>query len=347
MALPNAVQKQAKRAEQLIKENKDRNTGTPPAPAAAPANQPASPSPTPAPAAPAAAAPPAPPTPEPSPSPANEWEQRFKVLQGKYNAEVPALHSTVRELTDKVGKLQKDLETAKAAPAPQPSPDFVPSKYLKPEDEKDFDPEMVDLVRRGAREEMEANLPGLLEKILPKFLEPYLGKTLKPLQEKVETVATRVETREAREHKTEREKFFDAMDRIIEEKTRLTFDAINTNPVFLNWLTQKDPRSRRVRQELLEESVAALDAEWAASFYTDFVAENPNAVVAPSAPTITPPRSGGGEAPRPQGKTWTTSEISAFYKDVSIGRYKGREAEKQQLEIDIYAARREGRVVEG
>lgn len=345
MAIPNAVKKQAAKSEQLIKEHKERNTGTPPAPAPAAANlTPAPPSPAPAPP-PIAAAPPTPP-PEP-PAPVNEWEQRYKVLQGKYNAEVPALQNTVRELNTNVQKLHKDLETAKTAPAPQPPQPFEPGKYVKKEDIEEYTPEMTTFVRAVAREELEANLSVVLEKLLPGMLEPYLGKTIKPLQDKMETVAARVETREVREHKSEREKFFDLLDRTILEKTRMTFDAINTNPIFLNWLMQKDPRSRRARQELLDESVAALNAEWTAEFYTDFVAENPTAVAAPTSPTVIPPRSGGGDSPQPQGKTWKRSEITAFYNDVKLGKYRGREAEKQQTENDIYAAQRERRVVEG
>jgi hypothetical protein len=269
------------------------------------------------------------------------------VLQGKYNAEVPSLQGRVNEMHGTVQTLQKDLETAKAAPPPAPQPPFEPGKYVKKEDIEEYTPEMTEFIRAVAREVQEENLTVVLEKLLPTLLEPYLGKTIKPLQDKVEKFATHVETREAREHKSDREKFFDALDQSILDKTKLTFDAINTNPVFLNWLMQKDPRSRRVRQELLDESVAALDAEWAASFYTDFVTEHPTAVTAPTSPTIVPARAGGGEQPKPAGKIWKRSEISAFYRDVSLKKYVGRDAEKQQIENDIYAAQREGRVVEG
>jgi hypothetical protein len=43
------------------------------------------------------------PTPEPSPAPQqqprDEWQQKYQILQGKYNAEVPQLHHQVKYLT--------------------------------------------------------------------------------------------------------------------------------------------------------------------------------------------------------------------------------------------------------
>ena len=347
MALPNAVRKQAARSEKLINENRERNTGIPPAPAPA---SPAPTSPTPTPAAPVAAAPQPTPTSTPaSPTPApNEWENRYKVLQGKYDAEVPRLHESVREMQGTVQKLQKDLETAKAAPAPQPQPTFEAGKYVKKEDIEEYTVEMTNFIRSVAREELEGNISAVLEKLLPTLLEPYLGKTLKPMQETVQRISARVETREARESKSADEKFFDSLEEAIKKQTGLTFDAINTHPFFLDWLAQKDSRSRRVRQELLDEARAALDADWASTFFTDFVQEHPNTVVATASPTVVPNRlGGGGDQPTPTGRIWRGSEITAFYKDVSIGKYKGRDAEKQQLENDIYAAKKEGRIVEG
>ena len=346
MALPSAVKKQAEKAEQLIKENKDRNTGNPPAPASA--NPPASPSPTPAPAAPVAAAP----TPPPAAPASDEWKQKYEVLQGKYNAEVPKLHDNVKQMQIAVQKLQKDLETAKAAPTPPPQPAFEAGKYVKKEDIEEYTPEMTTFIRSVAREELEGNISAVLEKLLPTLLEPYLGKTLKPLQEKVETVATRFDTREARDFKSSEDKFFDSLEANIKSKTGLTFEAINTHPSFLGWLSQKDPRSRRVRQELLDEARSALDAEWAASFFSDFVTEHPNTVVASVAPTVVPDRMGGGgndpsNPNTPKGRIWKRSDITAFYADVSTGKYKGRDQEKQQIETDIYAARKENRIVDG
>lgn len=348
MALPSAVKKQAEKAEQLIKENKDRNTGTPPTPI--PASPPASPSPTPA-APVAAAPPPAPPVAAPPPA-SDEWKQKYEVLQGKYNAEVPKLHENVKQMQNTVQKLQKDLETAKAAPTPPPQPAFEAGKYVKKEDIEEYTPEMTTFIRSVAREELEGNISAVLEKLLPTFLEPYLGKTLRPMQETVQSIATRVETREAREFKSTEDKFFDSLEASIKSKTGLTFEAINTHPSFLGWLSQKDPRSRRVRQELLDEARSALDAEWAASFFSDFVTEHPNTVVASVAPIAVPDRMGGGgndpsNPDTPKGRIWKRSDITAFYADVSTGKYKGRDQEKQQIETDIYAARKENRIVDG
>ena len=43
--------------------------------------------------------------------------------------------------------------------------------------------------------------------------------------------------------------------------------------------------------------------------------------------------------------TYTRPQISAFYRDVTAGKYRGKEAESEQIERDIFAATNEGRIV--
>jgi hypothetical protein len=41
---------------------------------------------------------------------------------------------------------------------------------------------------------------------------------------------------------------------------------------------------------------------------------------------------------------WTNTEISAFYRDVTAGKYRSREADRVRIETDIISAASEGRV---
>ena len=62
-------------------------------------------------------APPEPPTPQPPADPAPQpqpdaWELKYRVLQGKYNTEVPSLQAKVRELNAKVQELEASSNTS-------------------------------------------------------------------------------------------------------------------------------------------------------------------------------------------------------------------------------------------
>jgi len=74
------------------------------------------------------------------------WENKYKVLAGKYSAEVPQLAAERRELRHKVQQLEKELERAKNAPTPE--------RLVKDEEIAEYGENLVDLIRRAAREEV-------------------------------------------------------------------------------------------------------------------------------------------------------------------------------------------------
>lgn len=123
--IPKAVREQAERSEALHQAILDQNT----APVAAPAQpsveppvQPTATTPEPAPA-PAETQPASVTEPAPAPRSPDPWELRYKALEGKYRAEVPALHQQVRELKAEVERLKA------AAPTTAPAPDSVRETY--------------------------------------------------------------------------------------------------------------------------------------------------------------------------------------------------------------------------
>ena len=44
------------------------------------------------------------------------------------------------------------------------------------------------------------------------------------------------------------------------------------------------------------------------------------------------------------GKTYSPDDIKLFFNDVRSGKYRGREAERDRIERDIFAAQRDGRI---
>jgi hypothetical protein len=61
-------------------------------------------------------------------------------------------------------------------------------------------------------------------------------------------------------------------------------------------------------------------------------------LAAPGAPRAAAPRA-------PEGKRmWRQKEISAFYRDVQKGKFRGKDSEKHRIEQDIVAAGQDGRI---
>lgn len=350
-ALPKQVQASIDEANRIAEEI--RKAQQPPAPDAPKAGEaPSTPPATPAPASdPAAVQPPAaPPAPAPAPTP-EAWEQKYKVLQGKYNAEVPRLQNQVRELTDTVRNLQQQATAQQmlvaslsqnrgAAPEGQRQTPPPMTKLVKDEEIVDFGPDLFDFVQRAARQ----------------AVMPEVEERLRPVQQKVEQVSQSAAHAAAETAETKRERVHALLDREVPKWREMNEDAADGG--FIAWLSQADAFSGRVRGDLLKEAYEQHDGPRVVSFFKGFL--NENAIVTPPSPAPAPTGSqktlddfvapgtakpGTTGAPNEAGKrTWTEAEIGKFYSDVRAGKYRSNAARQAEIERDIFAAQAEGRV---
>jgi hypothetical protein len=121
------------------------------------------------------------------------------------------------------------------------------------------------------------------------------------------------------------------------------FHKMNTDPGFNNWLDTSGQRA------VLDKAFNSGDIDTCVEVYRKYAHvpehQRPDAQRESSREAMRIAadrdygRSGGN---RGQGKVWTRSEITRFYKDVGLGRIK--EAEKDRIEADIIRATSEGRV---
>jgi hypothetical protein len=147
------------------------------------------------------------------------------------------------------------------------------------------------------------------------------------------------------------------------------WEAINTAPEFVAWLRLPDIYSRQLRYQLLKAAFESGDAPRVIAFFQGFLAEHPQtggpdpAALQPRAVETTPqPRQAAvqleqlaapGKAKPAPGNTptqpatqpiITRKYIQDFYTLVRKGAFIGREAEKERLEREIYAAQNAGQV---
>ena len=312
MPIPRSVQEQADRAEALRLQIQEGKLPAE-APAAPPAPTPPAP---PAPAVPDTPAPtPAPPAAPPASAPADpKAEDRYRVLQGKYNAEVPRLSSErdqairqAEEYKRQADELRKQLEAAPKL------------KLVTPEEVEQFGDGMVDMVRRAAREELSPE-QARLAKLEAELAELRSGVSTSRQLGFLETLT--------RDH--------------------ADWPEINKDPAFHVWLADVDPLSGYSRQQLLDAAQDKQDGARASAIFAAFkrardswTAESQSALSEQAVPgnaaaaTAAPDNS-------TQGRIWMRKEVSDFYDAVRRRQYSAAEA--QAIEAEIQRAIQEGRI---
>ena len=77
------------------------------------------------------------------------WEQKYKTLQGMYNADVPRMKAENRELSSRVAQMEQLLSTLNSQPAQPESVDPL----ITDKDVQEYG-DSIDVMRRAAREEL-------------------------------------------------------------------------------------------------------------------------------------------------------------------------------------------------
>ena len=134
------------------------------------------------------------------------------------------------------------------------------------------------------------------------------------------------------------------------------FRDINANGDFQTWLLEPDPLTGITRQTYLDDAQRALDARRVSNFFRTWLGTTGQAVDAQPTGRATNPelekqvapgrsRGSGTPAASNKAKVYSPQDIQKFFDDVRSGKYKGREADRDRTERDIFAAQRENRIV--
>jgi len=270
---------------------------------------------------------------------AQKWEHKYNVLNGKYKAEVPRLQKNVKDLSGQVSQLQSvlsSLESVKPAEAAPPGTPEAATKLLKDEEIEDYGSDLIDVVKRAAREELAPEV---------NRLELENAELRRQMGTVVETSAVNA-----------RQGVYDTLDTQIPN-----WRELNSDQSYLAWLDTLDAYTNRMRRELLNEAFETNDAARVVAFFKGYL--NENAVVSPAteetpapaprqaqvdmASLAAPGKPRGGSAPGTQEgqQTWRQVEISAFYADVRRGKFKNDPKGKLKIEKSIMAAVNSNRIV--
>lgn len=281
------------------------------------------------PAATVQAAPPASQAPAPQPSPpAEDFEQKYRTVLGKYNAEVPRMAQTIREAAARedatkrrLDELEAELQRVKTA-KPQEKP------AANPNDVEEFGLDLVVMVQR----QCEAQISSLMQIVEGKVIA--FDARLTAIEQQVSGVSERTDT-------TLQGQFYATLEKLVPD-----WETTNRDTRFLAWLAEVDPIYGAPRQAALEAAHAALDVQRVANVFATFKNAHPAPKPPPSLENQVAPSSVAAPVPTaPESKPYITqAQVSAFYNARAQGRYRGKESEADAIEAQINLALAEGRV---
>lgn len=251
---------------------------------------------------------PAPQPPTDSTPPQEEsWEHRFKVLQGKYNAEVPRFAHENKDLKGRLQSLEDQLEEMKNAKPPE--------LLVKPEEIEQYGEGLIDVARRVAREEL-ASKDAVIAKLRSEI-------------DSVKSVQSHVV----------QDSFFRSLTEMVPD-----WEALNADTNFLNWLDEVDDLTGETRQALLGRAEQSRDPVRAAKFFNTYKKMSQTWAAKSAASLeqqIVPSTNQAPSTPQAK-KIWTRAEITNFYDRVRRGSIS--DADAIAIEADIASASVEGRI---
>lgn len=324
--IPAAVRAQAARADAIIQQM-NAPEADPNVPAAEPVD--------PGTSAQSLTAEPANPAPAPAQPGAEEdkddWEHKYKSLHGRYTS----LNTSHTRLAEQVQNLQNVISAMQSVEPAQP-PAELSFEDITDEERNDYGEDMLKVVGKQAMKQ--------------------LAPMLKQLQDTIASQAQQIKTLTGKTAAKEQVSVLEFMDAKLPN-----WKDINTNDDFVAWLALPDAFSGDIRHDMLKRAFAAGDAPRVLAFFNGFLKDE--AATSPAkAPEPDPKATRVAKIPleelaapgkakaaaatpaQPDKPIITRAQIAAFYADVSAGKYKGRDAEKDANEAMIFSAQRDGRI---
>jgi len=258
------------------------------------------------------------------------WQDKYKRVNGR----LTRANEQIRSLSDQISGLQHTISTMQFNQTT--SQDYEPKaqKFITEQEESDYGQDFLNVVGKKAKEEFFPELEAQRQKIadLEAKLQGVQGVVVQDTQAKM----------------------FEALDSQLPE-----WRDLNHDPDFLDWLRLPDTYSGDIRHNMLKAAYAQSNPSRVIAFFKGFLAEE--AAVAPAGARpdnvttrnkvplenfASPGRAktataSSGPAEKP---IFTRAQIAAFYTDVNANKYRGRDAEKDRLETQIFEAQRDGRI---
>lgn len=243
----------------------------------------------------------------------DDWEHKFKVLQGKYNTEVPRLNQQLRDL-------QQQHETLKAKINAQPA--------QKPVSTDDFA-----TMREDYGEE---------------FVKPFEALVAQnaSLVSQVEALQNQLQGLQGTQEKTAQDVFFDRLDAAVPN-----WEQVNADQGFHAWLREFDPIAGLTRQESLNEAEKQLNANRVIAIFSAYAkgkqqsqqnkeTRRQDAIEQQLAPAT------NKAEPQTEGKpVYALSDVKRWYEKAALTQLSSKKPQEyERLDREFTQAQAEGRI---
>lgn len=266
-----------------------------------------------------------------------DWEHRYRSMEGRYDQASGTIQMMAQQLAD-LNLLVNTMNAAKTTPAPAATAAQAAS-LLSAQEIQDYGADFLDVVGKKAQE--------------------VIGKDIADIKSVIGNLAQKVNGVAATTEKSAFDDMLEFLDKSVDR-----WRQINVMDQFLSWLRLQDPYSGGIRHELLKAAWARHDGKRVAAFFNGFIADEaamaqPSSVTPapagdkiPAKPLLSdfaaPGRAKTAAAPSsPEKPEFKRSDVAKFYLDVAANKYKGRDADKDRIEQQIFEAGKDGRIVNG
>ena len=254
----------------------------------------------------------------------DDFKQKYSTLRGKYDAEVPRLHQQVREMTDELSAIRKEITAKKA----EPTKPKEKVSYVTDEDRAEYGEELLDVQRRVAQE-VSQDYQGQIER---------QDAVIAKLQEKLATTGSQVGEMD----------FSQRLQQAVPD-----WSKIDNDERWVAWLNEHDPMLRGQRRVLAQVAFDNGDVDavsdyvklWKASLGEPDVAKQNRKTELEK--QVAPNRSANSnrtQSAAQSSKIYSPREIDNAWTKVRTLNTKGQYAEAEKLEAELTVAYMEGRV---
>ena len=247
--------------------------------------------------------------------------QPYRTLQGKYNAEVPALNEQVRKLKEHNRKLQEQVDQSG-------------QESSKPE--------------KGAANLSDEKIQQIREDFGEDFLEAVkavasslVGSEVQEVKQRTEQLAEGQEQMLQDSEQDKERRFWRDFGALVPD-----WEAINARSDWKQWLGGMDPQTGKQRQQQLNEARSSRDPQSSAAVFEAFKAD---AGITPAnaqkdrsqeelARQVSPGKSKGDPGNKPSKPQYTVEDFQNLQEEFRRGKWRGREDEFKAKERAIHAA---------
>ena len=293
------------------------------------------------------------------------WQQKYLVLQGKYQSEVPQLHiqlaqernqreqlsselQSLKDRQEKPAERQKEKEEEQPKPSKESSPDLEKSQKAKSfkEEYQDVYEGTVEVTRILAASIAEKAVEPLKSEIqsLRSDFQKILGRSdLASSSEPASPSPAPTSEPSSRKLGQDKQLFLQFLTERVPD-----WRSINVDPKFIDHLEKTPDPQDPTRSNLarLNDLYRALDVNGVATYFENWqklqASNGQGEKKEEKQPPVFPPNSKGGEPPKNEPEPVSNRAIEQFYDEKARGKWKGRETEAATFEQKIMAAASKG-----